>query len=684
LRPVTTVEDLFITLKYLNGELKDYRKVKEKEKMIRGKRAVCLMFFALILVLSMTRTSLIQQSLHPAFANATGPYINLPSGTVTVTFDYPYTLPNGTTVSYWEITLSNVPSGYDVTNRTYVGWCCDETYTIYNGQTIPNMKLYSSYDPSQPWEANLTDWSKVNYIINHKQGTWDEVQAAIWHYIDHNGGNQADPTVIAMEEAADRNPNFVPSAGQLLAVVVYLAGEQSTFIEVVVRGMRPEPVILAITPPKQEFVGPCIVSTTFTINVSLWNVEQYTGVGVYAWDFNVSWSPNVGISLVSVTLRYPTQPAPNATGPLNYFLIDSSFSNADGWYHLAETLMPTTTDPYPELNNVNYAPLVTLTFHIDDEPCYPWTLSTPFTLSFQPPTGGLASGCKQPDVITYYELDNGEYSISAAPPDVHITSPAAGPLPQPLYEGAPWYNVTEGVVGASIEIDVWLSNVTHCYGFFVDLTWDNWYKVTNVQSIQIGPMFKLTSGDYTLESIYNATVPGAEMGELWIWLVRPLEKPLICGVNVLAFTITFTTVCPNPIPTTTTLLPFAIKSASILCAPTLPGHLKGYGVVYGENIYSTLPLWGPLSPGYDGISCCQPLIYSCNIADYWRPKQADLDYDGVVNVADLAMVAADYGKPLGTPPTGSPYPMLIPPPSTMYDGFVNIYDVAYVAKNYGN
>jgi hypothetical protein len=665
-------------------------------------------------------------------------------------------------VSYWEITLSNVPSGYDVTNRTYVGWCCDETYTIYNGQTIDNMKLYSSYDPSQPWEANLTNWSKVNYIINHKQGTWDEVQAAIWHYIDHNGGNQADPTVIAMEAAADRNPNFVPSAGQLLAVVVYLAGEQSTFIEVVVPAQLtvisaygspdpsgttshtpgtsvtasvaspvggppgpwyvctgwtgtgdvpasgtgttvtftitkdstltwnwktvdycPEPVILAVEPPTQEFVGPCIVSTTFTIDVYLWNDYVFTGTGVYAWDFNVTWNPTVGISLVSVTINYPTQTGANATAKANYFLIDSSFSNANGWYHLAETLMPTTTDPYPELLNLN-ASLVTLTFHIDDEPCYPWTLSTPFTISFQPSTGGLASGCKQPDIITDYELDPGEYSISAAKPDIHLTSPTSG------YEGAPWYNITEGTVGKSIQIDVYLSNITHCYGFFVDLTWDNWYKITDVQSITIGPAFKLT--DYAVESIVNMTGTGApEMGELWITVIRPIEKPLICGENVLAFSIIFTTTCPNPIPTPTTLLPFAIKSAEVMCAPTLPSYLKGYGVVYGEPIYSTLPLWG----GTDGISSVQPLIYSCNIKDYWMPKQGDVDYDGVVNVADLAMVAHDYGSstspyctaynpewgPTSKTPVNGGYVGLT---GVGWNGYVNIYDVAYVAKNFGN
>jgi hypothetical protein len=198
--------------------------------MIREKRAVPLLlfnmkhhlrntliaFFALIFVLLITR-----------FANAAGPSMNLPPGTVDATFNYPGP------VSYWKITLSSVPSGYDVTNGIYVSWCCDQTHTINNGAML-SVNLYSSYDPLQPCRGGDPGWNKVNYVINNKQGTADDVQAAIWHYIDSNGGNQADPDVIAMEAAADAHPSFVPLPGQLVAVVVYQAGSQGTFIEVIV------------------------------------------------------------------------------------------------------------------------------------------------------------------------------------------------------------------------------------------------------------------------------------------------------------------------------------------------------------------------------------------------------------------------------------------------------------------
>jgi hypothetical protein len=180
-------------------------------------RNALIALLALMFILSITR-----------LAKAAGPSINLPPGTVDATFINPGP------VSYWKITLSNVPSGYNVTNGIYVGWCCDETFTINNGATLYGVTLYSSCDPLQPWKGGNLGWNKVNYIINHKQGTADDVQAAIWHYIDSNGGNQNDPDVIAMEAAADANGGFVPTPGQLLAVVVYKAGSQATFIEVIV------------------------------------------------------------------------------------------------------------------------------------------------------------------------------------------------------------------------------------------------------------------------------------------------------------------------------------------------------------------------------------------------------------------------------------------------------------------
>jgi hypothetical protein len=437
----------------------------------------------------------------------------------------------------------------------------------------------------------------------------------------------------------------------------------------------------------------------------LWNDIALTGTGIYSYDFNLTWNPiAAGISFVSATVQYPTQPAPNATAKANYYVIESAETNANGGvptdaeYELAVTLMPTATDPFPLLFNLN-ASLVTLTFHIDDEPCWPDNILATFHIHYSS-TGGFSGGCKEP-TTPYVELDDGTYSYTSTQPDIHLTATAPGPYPAPLYEGAPWFNITEGVVGASIVINVYLSNITHVYGFFVELGWDNCYKSTDVQSVAIGPAFKLT--DYTVEAIANETTVGTEQGILYVEVIRPIEKPLVCGKDVLAFSITFTTTL-DPwvvVPVNYNCLPFSILSAWVISAVTL-GPNAGTTYVY----YLDSPPWGPLVPTTWPIYAWYLLrpVYSSetlSIANYWRPKQADIDYDGVVNVADLAMVAQDYGEPWWAPNElgiyCSAYNAAFSTQSGAggvlgdvgltgvgWNGYVNIYDVAFVAKNFGN
>jgi uncharacterized repeat protein (TIGR02543 family) len=176
-------------------------------------RNAVMALLALMLILSITR-----------FAKAAGPSINLPPGTVNATYHYP-----GSN-SYWTITLSNVPSGYDVTNGAYTGWCNDETHYINNGETLVDVTLYSSYEQS----VYPGDWNRVNYIINHPQGIWQDVQDAIWHYIDGHTMPSSAAGIAMVNDADAYGGGFEPAPGQLLAVVVWKAGYQTTFIAVIV------------------------------------------------------------------------------------------------------------------------------------------------------------------------------------------------------------------------------------------------------------------------------------------------------------------------------------------------------------------------------------------------------------------------------------------------------------------
>jgi len=160
--------------------------------------------------------------------------LNLPTGPVSVSHgDWNQGVLGGTI----DITLSGIGAGYDITNGTYVGWCTEDNFQDDFDGTVT---LYDSTDPALP-AIIAGPWDKVNYLLNHKNGTKEEVQAAIWLL---TGGNSYTFPVTAaaqaMYNAAVANgAGFVPAPGQIVAVIVFTdgfgpTGYQETMIEVTV------------------------------------------------------------------------------------------------------------------------------------------------------------------------------------------------------------------------------------------------------------------------------------------------------------------------------------------------------------------------------------------------------------------------------------------------------------------
>ncbi len=141
--------------------------------------------------------------------------------------------------SYWTMYLHDLPAGdYDVVEGYYSGWCVDPSHSIKPNNDYYPVYLYSSYDDaSMPPCFSDEDWDKVNYIINNKQGSAVDIQHAIWHFVDRDGGTPytgTDTDVLAMIAAADTyGQGFEPGDGQLIAVLCDAGEEtQNTFIEV--------------------------------------------------------------------------------------------------------------------------------------------------------------------------------------------------------------------------------------------------------------------------------------------------------------------------------------------------------------------------------------------------------------------------------------------------------------------
>jgi len=139
-------------------------------------------------------------------------FIDLPSDPVFMVVKHT------STNSYFNTTLSNVSSGYDVSNGSYCGWCIDLNHHIYDNVSY-QVSLYSSYNTSMPshcWHNNL---SMVNYILNNKQGFWRQVQYAIWYVLDFRGFRLNDDGWAMVNDAIANGSNFCPGVGDVTAII---------------------------------------------------------------------------------------------------------------------------------------------------------------------------------------------------------------------------------------------------------------------------------------------------------------------------------------------------------------------------------------------------------------------------------------------------------------------------------
>lgn len=129
---------------------------------------------------------------------------------------------NGTE-SYFNTSLMDVPSGYDVTNGTYPGRCVDTTTPMSRSPATHDVLLYSSLDPPNGTVADQR-WDRVNYILNHKRGDITNIQRAIWYFVDFSNASEIPPATdtVAWEIINDTIANgtgYVPAFGQTVAVL---------------------------------------------------------------------------------------------------------------------------------------------------------------------------------------------------------------------------------------------------------------------------------------------------------------------------------------------------------------------------------------------------------------------------------------------------------------------------------
>lgn len=123
--------------------------------------------------------------------------------------------------NYFDTVLSSVPSGFDVANGTYPGWCVDIRTEMVRSPATHAVILYSTIDP--PGELVDEKWDIVNYILNHKQGNAVDIQQAIWYFVHLDGGYSPTSTVAwaIVNDALENGEGFLPGSDQVMAVICY-------------------------------------------------------------------------------------------------------------------------------------------------------------------------------------------------------------------------------------------------------------------------------------------------------------------------------------------------------------------------------------------------------------------------------------------------------------------------------
>jgi hypothetical protein len=168
--------------------------------------------------------------------------VTLPEDIVTFHGSHPGNVPTPN-YSYWQFMFTNVPPpmGDIMPNVWYAGWCAEQTHYMNQGQDYLAV-LWSSLQHPLPLRLHLYrngdnlwpyGWDNVNWILNNKQGTFWDVQAAIW-YVLGNGGYPSSIAGQAMANGAVANGDgWLPThTGDLIAVMLEPVCErQLVFIE---------------------------------------------------------------------------------------------------------------------------------------------------------------------------------------------------------------------------------------------------------------------------------------------------------------------------------------------------------------------------------------------------------------------------------------------------------------------
>ena len=225
------------------------------------------------------------------------PNVHLPTTQVTMKVF------SGTT-SYFRTQLFNVPSGFEVSNGNYTGWCSDSAHTI-NTNTAYQITLYSTYNTSLPTHLYHQNWSKVNYILNHKIGTdWHQVEYAILYILNFGNQGLTANGWTMVNEAITYGGSYVPGGGDIIAIIADVSPTvQRTIFELTVPTYT---LSISVTGEGSVDINPDETIYTYGEQV------QLTAIADPGWVFD-HWSGDLSGSANPATLSMTGNKAVTAT-----------------------------------------------------------------------------------------------------------------------------------------------------------------------------------------------------------------------------------------------------------------------------------------------------------------------------------------------------------------------------------
>jgi hypothetical protein len=368
---------------------------------------------------------------------------------------------------------------------------------------------------------------------------------------------------------------------------------------------------LSMTPDSHPETSPAY-SHRFNVSIAASNFDADRIVGgqpmdIYAFELWIAWDPAL-LEVTNVYLNLDAFFAPNA-----YFIAENVLSA--GSFKIAATVKGN----YTGFSGTKT--MFTLEFHVIKDACYPQTLASWISFSYYALSNHLGNNIGP-------ELGNWcYYQVTAPQPTLEIRN---------AIDYTNVVTVQKNVPTSYFDVEVYLHDGVKVHDFYVQVTYNT--AQLKAESVVINNYLKAPYVVYYWDTSVS--------GNVYVQVVQDNSVALQNGSGVL-FTIHFkvvgtkiwTTDSPGPL---TSFITINYAYLSVMC-PTL-----AYQYTSGPNTNLGV------------LANCQ---YNYN------PLPGDLNFDGVVNVLDLQLIADNYHTPT--------YDII-------HNGDTDLYDLVFVALRFGN